>query len=103
MPAIALPDEITAVFREFRTCEFTTLARDGAPITWPTLPFWQPEHGRFLVTTSIGLPQKVFNVRRDGRVSEQKADTAARNSRSRFGASPPSVICLKSEPDTKNA
>jgi Pyridoxamine 5'-phosphate oxidase len=77
MPAIELPEEITAVFREFRTCEFTTLARDGAPITWPTLPFWQPEHGRFLVTTSIGLPQKVFNVRRDGRVSLLFSDPTA--------------------------
>ena len=33
--------------------------------------------------------------RRDGRVSEQKADTAARNSRSRLGASPPSDLTFQ--------
>jgi Pyridoxamine 5'-phosphate oxidase len=66
---IDLPPEIEAVFREFRTCEMSTLARDGAPITWPTLPFWRPEERRFLITTSIGLPHKAFNVRRNPRVS----------------------------------
>jgi hypothetical protein len=66
---INLPPEVEAVFREFRTCEMSTLARDGTPITWPTLPFWRPEEGRFLITTSIGLPHKAFNVRRNPRVS----------------------------------
>lgn len=67
--AIDLPTEVEAVFREFRTCEMSTLARDGSPITWPTLPFWRPDEGRFLITTSIGLPHKAFNVRRNPRVS----------------------------------
>jgi len=60
---------VEAVFREFRTCEMSTLARDGSPITWPTLPFWRPDEGRFLITTSIGLPHKAFNIRRNPRVS----------------------------------
>jgi hypothetical protein len=47
----------------------STLARDRSPITWPTLPFWRPAEGRFLITTSIGLPHKAFNVRRNPRVS----------------------------------
>ena len=64
-----LPPEVEAVFLEFRTCEMSTLARDGTPITWPTLPFWYPDEGRFLITTSIGLPHKAFNVRRNPRVS----------------------------------
>jgi hypothetical protein len=64
-----LPSEVEDVFREFRTCELSTLARDGTPITWPTLPFWQPDKGRFIITTSISLPQKAFNVRRNPRVS----------------------------------
>lgn len=67
--AIELPRVVEAVFREFRTCEMSTLARDGGPITWPTLPFWRPEEARFLITTSIGLPHKAFNVRRSPRVS----------------------------------
>ena len=67
--AISIPAEVEAVFREFRTCEFTTLARDGTPITWPMLPFWRPDTGQFMTTTSIGLPDKAFNIRRDPRVS----------------------------------
>jgi Pyridoxamine 5'-phosphate oxidase len=64
-----LPSEIGDVFREFRTCELSTLARDGTPITWPTLPFWRSDEGRFMITTSISLAQKAFNVRRNPRVS----------------------------------
>jgi pyridoxamine 5'-phosphate oxidase-like protein len=67
--AFAIPAEVEAVFRAFRTCEFSTLAKDGTPITWPTLPFWDASSQRFIVTTSIGFPQKAYNVRRDGRVS----------------------------------
>ncbi len=74
---LSLPPEVEAVFRAFRTCEFSTLAKNGTPITWPTLPFWDAANGRFLVTTSIGLPQKAFNVRRDGRVSLFFSDPTA--------------------------
>lgn len=74
---IELPSEVEAVFREFRTCELSTLARDGSPITWPTLPFWRPAEGRFLITTSIGLPHKAFNVRRNPRVSLLFSDPTA--------------------------
>lgn len=69
MPSIDLPQPILRVVREFRTCEFSTLAKDGAPITWPTLPFWDAERGVFIVTTSIALDQKARNVRRDGKVA----------------------------------
>src|SRR5215210_4778795 len=64
-----LPSEVEEVFREFRTCEMSTFARDGTPITWPTLPFWKHDEGRFMITTSISLAQKAFNVRRNPRVS----------------------------------
>lgn len=65
-----LPPEVEEVFLEFRTCEFTTLTRKGTPITWPLVPFSKPpETDRFLFTTSIGLPQKAFNIRRNPRVS----------------------------------
>jgi hypothetical protein len=72
-----IPAEVEAVFREFRTCEFSTLAKDGAPITWPTLPFWDPAAQRFIVTASVGYPQKVYNVRRDGRVALLFSDPTA--------------------------
>lgn len=61
--------KIETVFREFRTCEFTTVAKDGTPVSWPTVPFYQPEKNRFFIATSIGLPMKAFNVRRNPRVS----------------------------------
>src|SRR5690348_12211437 len=74
---LRLPPEVRAVFSAFRTCEFSTLARDGTPITWPTLPFYDEAKGQFLVTTSIGLPQKVFNVRRNPRVALLFSDPTA--------------------------
>jgi hypothetical protein len=66
---LPIPAEVEAVFREFRTCEFSTLAADGTPITWPMLPFFRASTGQFMTTTSIGLPDKAFNIRRNPRVS----------------------------------
>ena len=73
----ALSPEVEEVFTEFRTCEFSTLARDGTPITWPLVTLWQPEEQRFVLTTSIGAPNKAFNARRDGRVSLLFSDPTA--------------------------
>lgn len=74
---IDVPAGVEAVFRGFRTCEMSTLAGDGTPITWPVLPFWYPDEGRFLVATSIGLPRKALNVRRNPRVSLLFSDPTA--------------------------
>jgi hypothetical protein len=63
-----LEPEQLAVVEQFRTCEFATLSRSGVPIAWPLAPL-RREDGTFVVTTSIGLPQKAFNVRRDPRVA----------------------------------
>lgn len=82
-----VPPEVEAVFREFRTCEMSTLARNETPISWPTLPFWRPEEGRFLITTSIGLPHKAFNVRRNPKVSLLFSDPTASGLES-----PPAVL-----------
>ncbi len=81
------PPEVEAVFHAFRTCEFSTLARNGAPQTWPTLPFHRHADGRFLVTTSVALAQKAYNVRRDGRVSLLFSDPTASGL-----AHPPTVL-----------
>lgn len=69
MLPMTVPEEVAETFREVRTCEFSTLAKDGTPITWPTVALYQPAHRRFVITTSIGLPQKAFNVRRNSSVS----------------------------------
>lgn len=74
---MSLPPEVEEVFREFRTCEMATIARDGSPITWPTLPFWRPNEGNFLITTSIGLPHKALHIRRNPRVSVLFSDPTA--------------------------
>ena len=56
------------IINDYFTCEFTTLSRDGSPQTWPVSPRLLAD-GRLLLTTSIGLPQKAFNVRRNPKVS----------------------------------
>jgi len=65
----SLPLEVQSVLREFRTCEFTTLSKGGKPVTWPVSALYLPDQGRFLLTTSIGFPQKAFNIRRNSKVS----------------------------------
>lgn len=60
--------ELAAIIRAYRTCEFATLAKDGTPVAWPVSP-WLRADGTFVVTTSLGFPQKALNVRRDGRVA----------------------------------
>lgn len=64
-----LPERVVEVLTQFHTCELATLARDGTPIVWPTGALYLPDRGQILITTSIGLPQKALNVRRDPRVS----------------------------------
>jgi hypothetical protein len=72
-----IPSELEEVFREFRTCELSTLSKDGTPITWPITPFYRPDEGRFLIFSPIGAPQKVFNIRRNPRVSLLFSDPTA--------------------------
>jgi hypothetical protein len=59
---------LVPVLHAYRTAELLTVTRSGVPIAWPTLTMPRPD-GTFLVTTSIALPQKAANVRRDPRVA----------------------------------
>ncbi|WP_444951838.1 hypothetical protein [Micromonospora ureilytica] len=70
--SIMLPETIDA----YRTCEFATLSKDGTPIAWPTSGL-RTVDGGFLLTTSLGYPQKAFNVRRDDRVALLFSDPTA--------------------------
>jgi nitroimidazol reductase NimA-like FMN-containing flavoprotein (pyridoxamine 5'-phosphate oxidase superfamily) len=74
---LQLPPEVEAVFHQFRTAELSTIARDGTPVTVEVTPVWQPDHGRFLVTASIGLPRKVYNARRNPHVALLFSDPTA--------------------------
>lgn len=64
-----IPSELMLVLREFRTCEFTTISKRGTPVTWPVSARYLTDQGRFLLTTTIGYPQKAYNIRRNPRVS----------------------------------
>jgi hypothetical protein len=74
MLAKQLPEPVLAVFRQGRTAEFTTLNKSGAPVTWPTLPFFDEATDRFFITTSIAFPEKVYSVRRTPRVALHYSD-----------------------------
>lgn len=77
MASLDLPAPVEEVLREFRTCELTTFAKGGSPVTWPVSALYQPSRARFLITTSIGLPEKALHVRRDPRVSLLYSDPTA--------------------------
>ena len=62
------PYDAMAIIKGYRTCEFSTVFRDGTPQTWPVSPLLLGD-GRFLLCTSIGFPQKAFNIRRNPKVS----------------------------------
>lgn len=65
-----------AAIDAYRTCELVTLAKDGTPVAWPTSCLPRAD-GTILVTTSLGFPQKAFNVRRDPRVAVLFSDPTA--------------------------
>jgi hypothetical protein len=79
---VKLPLEVVETFREFRTAEMTTISRRGEPITWPVATSFEEEPRTFIVTTSIGLPTKASNLRRDRRVGLLFSDPTASGLRS---------------------
>jgi hypothetical protein len=87
MARLVVPPEVEAVFHQVRTCEFTTLAKDNTPITWPTVALYEPAKGRFVITTSIGLPHKAYNLRRTPQVAMLYSDATGSGL-----AAPPAVL-----------
>lgn len=69
MSGVDLPADVLAIVRSYRTAELATLARDGTPIVWPIVPFFDETRGVFLITTSVALDRKMRNARRDPHVS----------------------------------
>lgn len=57
------------VLSSYLTCEAATISRSGTPIAWPVTGVWRPDEQTFALSTSIGFPQKAFNIRRDPRVA----------------------------------
>ena len=87
MPALRLPQEVESVLREFFTCEFTTVNRQGQPLTWPTLPYFHQPEGQIIVAASIAFPVKALNARRHPQVSLLYSDPTGSNL-----ANPPAVL-----------
>lgn len=71
---MGLPPEVIQVLSHFLTADLATLSGDGTPVTWPVLPAFEPLSGRIAVVTSIGLPAKAINARRQPNVSLLYAD-----------------------------
>lgn len=71
---IELPAEVREVLHEFFTAELTTIGKDGTPVTWPISVRYQENEGTFLLTSSIGYPGKIFNIRRNPQVSLSYSD-----------------------------
>jgi hypothetical protein len=72
-----LPTHVLQALYAYRTCEFSTLAKDGTPLSTPVSPVILPDQDRIVITTSIALPNKAFNVRRNGRVAILFSDPTA--------------------------
>ena len=82
-----VPPAVETVFARFYTCELTTLGKTGRPISWPIMPLYWRERGQFVAFTSIGLPQKAFNVRLNPRVALLFSDATGSGL-----ADPPTVL-----------
>jgi hypothetical protein len=69
MSRFLIPPEIIEVFHNFRTTELSTIAKDGTALTWPVTTAFDEPACEFIAFTSIGLPQKAYNIRRNPKVS----------------------------------
>ena len=69
MSTLSLPPDVEAVFRHFFTCEITTINKQGQPLTWPNLPYYDEPNGQLIVNSSIAFPVKTYNARRNPKVA----------------------------------
>jgi hypothetical protein len=53
-----LPAEVQRVFDTFITTEYTTIDRQGQPISWPVTPYYHPGDPCIDVATGLGYPKK---------------------------------------------
>jgi hypothetical protein len=79
MSGAPLPADVEAVLRQFYTCEFTTVTRDGLPMTWPSVPYYNPQTGTIVCAVSIAVAAKAYNARRHPQVSLLFSDPTGSN------------------------
>jgi hypothetical protein len=65
----SLPEAAQAVFDRFISTEYTTIDRQGRPITWPVTPYYSPGDPCIDVTTGIGYPKKANDARQNSKVA----------------------------------
>jgi general stress protein 26 len=65
---IQVPPWVRETFDSYLVCEFTTV-KSGKPVTVPLLPFYLPDSGKFVVTSSILFSKKAENVKKNPKVS----------------------------------
>src|SRR6266699_564950 len=65
---IQVPTGVRETFDSYLVCEFTTV-KSGKPVTLPLLPFYLPDSGKFVVTSSILFSKKAENVKQNPKVS----------------------------------
>src|SRR2546425_456429 len=65
---IEVPPWVRETFDGYLVCEFTTV-KSGKPVTLPLLPFYLPDSGKFVVTSSILFSKKAENVKQNPKVS----------------------------------
>jgi general stress protein 26 len=65
---IRLPSWVQDTFNSYLVCEFTTV-KNGKPVTLPLLPFYQPDTGKLVVTSSILFSKKIEHMKKNPKVS----------------------------------
>ncbi|NRQ40510.1 hemerythrin [Nonomuraea sp. NN258] len=63
------PHAVLPMIRHGLTCEYASLTRAGAPITWPLTPYHDEGSPTVDVSTGVTYPSKAERARRDPRVS----------------------------------
>ncbi|WP_281689675.1 hypothetical protein [Pseudonocardia thermophila] len=69
VPGADWPTAVLPLFERALTCEYASLTRTGAPITWPVTPFHEPGARTVDVSTGVTYPSKAERARRDPRVA----------------------------------
>ncbi len=64
-----LPQPVLDVIQQTYTGEFSTIAKDGTPITWPITLYYNPTTQRIVTGTALAFIAKANNVRRNPHVS----------------------------------
>jgi hypothetical protein len=87
MPVLSLPPDVEAVLQKFLTGEVTTVNKQGQPLTWPNLPYYDKENGRIIVTSSVAFPTKALIARRNPKMAVLYSDPTGSGL-----ADPPAVL-----------